>query len=173
MIHLLSRYEQYNNWINTGEPAVIWLSGLHIPESFLTALVQATCRKNSWPLDKSTLFTSVTHYMTPEDLNERAHSGLFTRLFNYHYISVYNIFFALHYVQFLSTTELKFRRGLVLQAWVSSVVCCLSPILNMGFLSTTELKFRRGLEFFKRGCRLSPILTIFSKRFELEGWNFV
>jgi dynein heavy chain len=79
MIHLLSRYEQYNNWINTGEPAVIWLSGLHIPESFLTALVQATCRKNSWPLDKSTLFTSVTRYMTPEDLNERAHSGCFVR----------------------------------------------------------------------------------------------
>ena len=38
----------------------MWLSGLHIPESYLTALVQATCRKNQWPLDKSTLYTSVT-----------------------------------------------------------------------------------------------------------------
>ena len=38
----------------------MWLSGLHIPESYLTALVQATCRKNGWPLDKSTLYTSVT-----------------------------------------------------------------------------------------------------------------
>ena len=75
IIHLLLRFEQYSDWINTGEPAVMWLSGLHIPESYLTALVQATCRKNSWPLDKSTLFTSVTHYMTPEELNERAHSG--------------------------------------------------------------------------------------------------
>ena len=38
----------------------MWLSGLHIPESYLTALVQATCRKNVWPLDRSTLYTSVT-----------------------------------------------------------------------------------------------------------------
>ena len=46
--------------VNEGEPNVMWLSGLHIPESYLTALVQATCRKNGWPLDKSTLYTSVT-----------------------------------------------------------------------------------------------------------------
>ena len=39
--------------MNEGEPHVMWLSGLHIPESYLTALVQATCRKNGWPLDKS------------------------------------------------------------------------------------------------------------------------
>lgn len=46
--------------VNDGEPYVMWLSGLHIPESYLTALVQATCRRNQWPLDKSTLYTSVT-----------------------------------------------------------------------------------------------------------------
>ena len=40
----------------------MWLSGLHIPESYLTALVQAACRKNEWPLDKSDLFTEVTSY---------------------------------------------------------------------------------------------------------------
>ena len=53
----------------------MWLSGLHIPESYLTALVQATCRKNGWPLDKSTLYTSVTGYTIPEDVSERTHSG--------------------------------------------------------------------------------------------------
>lgn len=53
----------------------MWLSGLHIPESYLTALVQATCRKNGWPLDKSTLYTSVTQYATPDDVTERAHQG--------------------------------------------------------------------------------------------------
>ena len=46
--------------VTEGEPFVMWLSGLHIPESYLTALVQDTCRKNKWPLDKSTLYTSVT-----------------------------------------------------------------------------------------------------------------
>ena len=52
MQHFLRRHEQYTRWINEGEPKVMWLSGLHIPESYLTALVQATCRKNGWPLDR-------------------------------------------------------------------------------------------------------------------------
>lgn len=53
----------------------MWLSGLHIPESYLTALVQATCRKNGWPLDKSTLYTSVTQWQSADDVTERAHQG--------------------------------------------------------------------------------------------------
>ena len=63
------------------EPQVIWLSGLHVPESYLTALVQATCRKNGWPLDKSTLYTSVTNYEEPEDVLERVHQGTITSFF--------------------------------------------------------------------------------------------
>jgi len=47
---------------------VVWLSGLHIPESYLTAIVQATCRRHGWPLDKSTLFTSVTSFQTADEL---------------------------------------------------------------------------------------------------------
>ena len=62
MDHFLRRYAQYESWIHNGEPAVIWLAGLHIPESYLTALVQTTCRKRGWPLDKSTLYTVVTKY---------------------------------------------------------------------------------------------------------------
>ena len=42
-----------------GEPAVVWLGGLHVPESFIAALVQAACRARGWPLDKSALFTTV------------------------------------------------------------------------------------------------------------------
>ena len=60
---------------NDHEPLVIWLSGLHVPESYLTALVQATCRKNGWPLDKSTLYTSVTTFSEPEDVTERVLQG--------------------------------------------------------------------------------------------------
>ena len=66
-----------NEQINDGEPRVMWLSGLHIPESYLTALVQATCRKNGWPLDKSILYTQVTQFNSPDDVTERAHQGLF------------------------------------------------------------------------------------------------
>jgi len=73
MGHYLRRHGQYENWIQKGEPAVVWLSGLHIPESYLTALVQTTCRQRGWPLDKSTLYTVVTKYAnTTEQVNALA-----------------------------------------------------------------------------------------------------
>ncbi|GAB0196984.1 dynein axonemal heavy chain 10 [Grus japonensis] len=59
------------------DPKAMWLSGLHVPESYLTALVQATCRKNKWPLDHSTLYTEVTKYQTAEDITEGATQGCF------------------------------------------------------------------------------------------------
>ncbi|XP_010079877.1 PREDICTED: dynein heavy chain 10, axonemal-like, partial [Pterocles gutturalis] len=70
IIFFRARYDQYTSWVNEGEPKVLWLSGLHIPESYLTALLQATCRKNKWPLDHSTLYTEVTTYRTEEDIAE-------------------------------------------------------------------------------------------------------
>lgn len=39
MEHFLNRVKQYREWTTNGEPAVMWLSGIHIPESYLTALV--------------------------------------------------------------------------------------------------------------------------------------
>merc|ERR1711988_506475 len=82
MNHFVDREVQYQKWIDTGEPAVIWLSGLHIPESYLTALVQATCRKNGWPLDRSTLYTQLTKWDNADDVNERIGQGcLITGLF--------------------------------------------------------------------------------------------
>jgi len=60
--HYLRRYALYNDWIYKGEPAVFWLSGIHVPESLLSALVQASCRRRGWALDKSTLYTKVTNY---------------------------------------------------------------------------------------------------------------
>ncbi|KAJ1434470.1 dynein heavy chain 10 axonemal [Ochromonadaceae sp. CCMP2298] len=68
MGHYTRRHRQYAAWITEGEPAVIWLSGLHIPESYLTALVQTTCRTRGWPLDKSTLYTVVTQITSEEGL---------------------------------------------------------------------------------------------------------
>lgn len=60
MDHFQRRLKQYNYWIEQEEPKCIWLSGFHIPESYLTALVQTTCRSKGWALDKSTLYTVVT-----------------------------------------------------------------------------------------------------------------
>lgn len=53
----------------------MWLSGLHIPESYLTALVQAACRKNGWPLDLSTLYTQVTQYSSEDEITDRLGNG--------------------------------------------------------------------------------------------------
>ncbi|XP_004690685.2 PREDICTED: dynein heavy chain 10, axonemal [Condylura cristata] len=77
MLYFQRRFSQYMSWVNDSEPSVMWLSGLHIPESYLTALVQATCRKNSWPLDHSTLFTQVTKFQDADEVNERAGQGCF------------------------------------------------------------------------------------------------
>ncbi|KAH8871924.1 Dynein heavy chain 10, axonemal [Schistosoma japonicum] len=79
MIHFHDRHKQYIAWIENGDPGVIWLSGLHIPESFLMALTQTTCRRNGWPLDKSALFTTVTQYTDSSEIQERAHQGCFVQ----------------------------------------------------------------------------------------------
>ena len=75
MEHFQRRYQQYKNWIEIEEPKVIWLSGLHIPESYLTALVQTTCRTKQWALDKSTLYTLVTKIRNPMEVKKRLEHG--------------------------------------------------------------------------------------------------
>eukprot|EP00163_Fabomonas_tropica_P031148 TRINITY_DN730_c1_g1_i6.p1 TRINITY_DN730_c1_g1~~TRINITY_DN730_c1_g1_i6.p1 ORF type:complete len:4200 (+),score=1431.71 TRINITY_DN730_c1_g1_i6:1002-12602(+) len=75
--HFHRRHEQYANWVNNGEPAVVWLAGLHIPEAYLTALVQSTCRARGWPLDRSTLYTKVTKYTNPKQVTTKLPSGCF------------------------------------------------------------------------------------------------
>ncbi|KAI3386976.1 hypothetical protein SNEBB_002464 [Seison nebaliae] len=73
------RIAQYNEWINENEPKAIWLSGLHVPESYLTALVQATCRMHGWSLDKSTLYTEVTEMEDGDNVVERAIQGCYVQ----------------------------------------------------------------------------------------------
>ncbi|XP_010292517.1 PREDICTED: dynein heavy chain 17, axonemal-like, partial [Phaethon lepturus] len=41
-------------------PATVWLAGFFNPQSFLTAIMQSTARKNEWPLDKMCLSVEVT-----------------------------------------------------------------------------------------------------------------
>eukprot|EP00771_Trimastix_marina_P001232 gnl/Trimastix_PCT/2287.p1 GENE.gnl/Trimastix_PCT/2287~~gnl/Trimastix_PCT/2287.p1 ORF type:complete len:1636 (+),score=757.30 gnl/Trimastix_PCT/2287:1914-6821(+) len=77
--HFEARYRQYRSWVDDGEPAVIWLSGLHIPEAYLTALVQAACRKFRWPLDKSTLYTKVTQYENAAEVSGKLDVGCYVR----------------------------------------------------------------------------------------------
>ena len=55
----------------------MWLSGLHIPESYLTALVQTTCRHRNWPLDHSTLYTEVTRKQDRGEISSKPESGCY------------------------------------------------------------------------------------------------
>ncbi|XP_024136867.1 dynein heavy chain 10, axonemal isoform X4 [Oryzias melastigma] len=77
MSHLRRRYEQYRNWVHEGEPKVLWLSGLHVPESYLAAVVQAACRKKGWPLDQSTFRTEVTQYRHEDEVSDRLKLGCY------------------------------------------------------------------------------------------------
>ena len=79
MAHFTRRQAQYAAWVQDGEPKVMWLAGLHIPESYLIALVQSTCRRKRWPLDKSTLYTKVTPYRTAEEIGERPVDGCYVQ----------------------------------------------------------------------------------------------
>lgn len=55
----------------------MWLSGLHIPESYLTALVQTTCRRKKWALDKSTLYTQVTKFIDQKEIHKKPEDGCY------------------------------------------------------------------------------------------------
>lgn len=80
MAHFQRRHDQYARWISEGhDPKVMWLSGLHIPESFLSGLVQTTCRRKKWPLDKSTLYTKVTALLDESEVAERPLDGCYVQ----------------------------------------------------------------------------------------------
>jgi dynein heavy chain len=57
---LLLRIKELEAWVAEFQlPAVVWLPGLFNPQSFLTAIMQTTARKNEWPLDRMVLTVEV------------------------------------------------------------------------------------------------------------------
>jgi len=77
MTHFQRRAVQYKKWIISGEPKVMWLSGLHIPETYLAALVQQFCRAKMWALDRSSLFTKTTKYMSVAEVPSKPEHGAY------------------------------------------------------------------------------------------------
>ncbi|XP_034410206.1 dynein heavy chain 11, axonemal [Cyclopterus lumpus] len=57
-------------------PAVVWLSGLFYPQSFLTAVMQSIARRNQWPLDKMALTVDVTK-KTKDDFGHPPREGAY------------------------------------------------------------------------------------------------
>ncbi|XP_043489632.1 dynein axonemal heavy chain 10 [Polistes fuscatus] len=77
MDHFQKRITQYTDWSGANEPIVMWLSGLHVPETYLAALVQITCRRNNWPLDHSLIYTTVTKFTKVDAIEERPEQGCY------------------------------------------------------------------------------------------------
>lgn len=77
MEHFDKRYNQYKTWIEEEEPKVIWLSGFQVPASYLTALVQTTCRAKNWALDKSIMYTNVTKERNPAAIKKKPEHGCY------------------------------------------------------------------------------------------------
>ena len=77
LTHFKRRDSQYRAWLGDGEPKVMWLSGLHIPEPYLAALVQTACRSKGWPLDKSIMYTEVTSFREESEVSERPPFGCY------------------------------------------------------------------------------------------------
>jgi dynein heavy chain len=72
-----TREKQYKSWAVDGEPKVIWLSGLHCPETYIAALIQTACRSRGWPLDASTMYTEVTPYVSADEIDAKPEIGCY------------------------------------------------------------------------------------------------
>lgn len=60
-VNLLQRYRELDVWVQDFcLPSCVWLAGFFNPQSFLTAIMQTTARKNRWPLDRMCLNVDVT-----------------------------------------------------------------------------------------------------------------
>ena len=76
MEHFQQRNKQYEKWISDDELKVVNLGGLHVPGSYLAAIVQTAARKNQWPLDKATFYTDVTSWETIDEI-DRSIQGIY------------------------------------------------------------------------------------------------
>ena len=75
---VLQRCAQLADW--TGDlavPKVSWFPGFFNPQSFLTAVMQTTARRNEWPLDKTVVQTEVTKKRDIDEVEAASRDGAF------------------------------------------------------------------------------------------------
>merc|ERR1719275_549483 len=75
---LLTRLKELEAWTaDFNLPNTVWLPGFFNPQSFLTAIMQSTARKNELPLDKMCLVCDVTKKMTREEFTAPPREGAY------------------------------------------------------------------------------------------------
>jgi len=78
MLNLLARVTQLSDWTaDLVLPRCIWLSGLFNPQSFLTAVMQTTARRNDWALDRTVIQCEVTKKASPDEIQTVARDGCY------------------------------------------------------------------------------------------------
>jgi len=78
VLDVLQRCAQLADW--TGDlavPKVSWFPGFFNPQSFLTAVMQTTARRNEWPLDKTVVQTEVTKKRDVDEVEAASRDGAF------------------------------------------------------------------------------------------------
>ncbi|KAL9894878.1 dynein beta chain, ciliary [Glossina fuscipes] len=71
------RLRELEGWVADFRlPSSVWLGGFFNPQSFLTAIMQQTARKNEWPLDRMCLNTDVTK-KTKEEISSAPREGAY------------------------------------------------------------------------------------------------
>jgi len=74
---LILRIKELESWTSDFSlPASVWLPGFFNPQSFLTAIMQSTARKNELPLDKMSLACEVTK-KTKEEMQSPPREGAY------------------------------------------------------------------------------------------------
>jgi len=74
-VDLIQRIKELEMWTSDFQlPPAVWLGGFFNPQSFLTAIMQQTARKNELPLDKMCLQCDVTKKLK-EDMQGAPREG--------------------------------------------------------------------------------------------------
>ena len=74
---LLLRIKELESWTTDFNlPSSVWLPGFFNPQSFLTAIMQSTARKNELPLDKMCLVCDVTK-KNKEEIGQAPREGAY------------------------------------------------------------------------------------------------
>lgn len=75
---LLARLQFLQRWIDGGEPAVYWLSGLYFTQSFITGVLQNYSRKNGLQIDLVDIGFEVTAFET--EVRDEPEVGVYVRV---------------------------------------------------------------------------------------------
>jgi dynein heavy chain len=75
---LMDRLAFIQNWIDTGVPAVFWISGFYFPQAFLTGSLQNFARKYTYPID-TVAFNFILLKTDFKDIKAKPEDGVYIR----------------------------------------------------------------------------------------------